>query len=110
MNAVEQSKRLRFAADRAGFKTAAAAARAIGVREGTFRHHYNGTRGLSIKVATRYGLVLGVEPLWLVSGQEPMSASDADKEAARISREMSPEDRAVWFQIGQSLSLRKNRP
>lgn len=96
-------ERLRYARKKSGYQSGADAAEALKIKVSTYRSHENGNRGFDMPEAVRYGAAFKVAPLWLLSGQEPMDASDADKEAVRISRSLTPEERAVWFRFGQAL-------
>lgn len=68
--------RLREARIRAGFKSAAAAARANGWKEAAYRHHENGTRGFDLKSAIMYAnafganfrYILGLDPAFDAAG------------------------------------------
>jgi hypothetical protein len=62
--------RLRDARIRAGFKSAAAAARANEWPEGAYRHHENGTRGFDIKQAFTYAQAFDTNPRYLL-GLDP---------------------------------------
>ncbi|MCW5730437.1 MAG: LexA family transcriptional regulator [Alphaproteobacteria bacterium] len=67
-----QGERLAFARKRAGFRSASAAARALGVPEVTFRAHENGLRGLTEATARSYGQAFRVNWAWLVTGDGSM--------------------------------------
>ncbi len=60
------SDRLRHARERAGYDSAAGAARVNGWSEGTYRHHENGTRNFPPKVAEAYARAYGVSASWLL--------------------------------------------
>lgn len=68
--------RLRHARTAAGYKTAADFAAAIGVQDGTYRHHENGIRGLSPNAAKRYASHLGVSATWLMFGEDNVPTND----------------------------------
>lgn len=57
--------RLKDARIRAGFKSAAAAARAHGWTESAYRHHENGTRGFDMETAISYASAYQVNPRYL---------------------------------------------
>ncbi len=59
-------QRLREARQKAGYKRAIDAIKAFGFKEGTFRHHDNGTRPFDMNDAIRYGRAFGVNPSWLL--------------------------------------------
>lgn len=67
-------ERLKIARERAGYATAADAARAFGWNAPGYTHHENGTRGIRADVATRYARAFRVNPAWLLYGEgEPGS-------------------------------------
>lgn len=63
------AQRLRAARRRAGFASAAAAARAFGWSEVTYRAHENGLRGIRSAVAEHYAARLNVSLAWLLTGE-----------------------------------------
>lgn len=63
-------ERLRWARQNAGYASASEFARAEGLGEATYRHHENGTRGLDVEKARRYGAALGVSWYWLLTGEQ----------------------------------------
>ncbi|TYO91452.1 helix-turn-helix protein [Oceanicella actignis] len=65
---MEPSERLRLARERAGFETAAEAARRFGWQIVTYRHHENGTRGFRRPDALKYARAFRVSPEWLLFG------------------------------------------
>lgn len=66
-----KGERLRRARAAAGFKTAAAAAAALGIKTPTYTSHENGTRDFGDADAARYSRAFGVAVEWLVFGIEP---------------------------------------
>jgi len=52
-----------------GFKTSSDFARYAGVEEATYRHHENGTRGLTIHALKKYADLLNICSCWLLTGQ-----------------------------------------
>lgn len=70
----ETAARLRLAREAAGYATAADAATAIGIKQPTFTHHENGTRGIT-KSAERYAAFFRVSLDWLMTGRGPMKTS-----------------------------------
>ncbi|MBB4063648.1 XRE family transcriptional regulator [Gellertiella hungarica] len=72
---VEIGKRLKAARERAGFKTARAAAESLGVTYSTYAQHENGTRGIT-REAELYARRFKVSLDWLLRGK----GSDADTE------------------------------
>lgn len=71
-----QAERLRQARVRAGYASEAEAAQALGVKEGTYRHHENGTNGLS-RIGDRYARFFHVRYEWLMTGDGEMLDSTA---------------------------------
>ncbi|XAI96872.1 HTH-XRE domain containing protein [Synechococcus phage Ssp-JY40] len=61
-----QSERLKAAREKAGYKSAQAAAEAFGWGVAGYRHHENGTRGFGLDVAKKYGRAFKVKPGWLL--------------------------------------------
>jgi SOS-response transcriptional repressor LexA len=73
----EVHERLAIARERAGFETAAEAARALGVKEQTYYAHENGNSGLRAVVAERYAKRFKVSLDWLLTGLGEVSPSGA---------------------------------
>lgn len=73
----EVYERLAIARERAGFVTAADAARALGVKEQTYYSHENGNSGLRAVVAERYARKFKVSLDWLLTGQGEISPNGA---------------------------------
>ncbi|WP_443019134.1 helix-turn-helix domain-containing protein [Sphingomonas sp.] len=73
--------RLRTARQEAGYRSAVAAAQALGWPEPAYRHHENGTRNFDSALAEVYGRAFGVSPVWLLGlgelKREPANASTA---------------------------------
>lgn len=65
-------ERLAIARERAGYRTAADAARALGVKEPTYYSHENGTSGLRASVADKYARKFKVSLDWLLTGRGDM--------------------------------------
>ncbi len=63
------AQRLRAARRRAGFASAAVAARTFGWSEVTYRAHENGLRGIRATVAEHYAAHLNVSLAWLLTGE-----------------------------------------
>lgn len=63
------NERLIEARQRAGFATAADAAKAFGWSEPTYHSHENGSRGIRSDVAERYARAFQVTPEWLLFGK-----------------------------------------
>ena len=66
---LEPHERLVLARTKAGYETAADAARAFGWSPITYRAHESGLRGLRRDAAARYALAFGVSEAWLLTGQ-----------------------------------------
>lgn len=69
-------ERLREARKNAGYKSAADAARAMGVPEQTYYSHENGGSGLRPAVATKYAKKFRVSLEWLLTGRGEMSTAN----------------------------------
>ncbi len=69
----EVRDRLRQARIAAGFPSASAAARALGVPVPSYSHHENGTRNIDQASAKAYAIAFGVRMSWLLLGEEPMT-------------------------------------
>jgi SOS-response transcriptional repressor LexA len=61
-----KAERLRAAREKAGYSSAADAARAYGWKEAAYRHHENGTRGFGPDAASKYGRAFKTTPGWLL--------------------------------------------
>lgn len=77
----EKSERLKAARKKAGFDTAADAARTFEWTESAYRHHENGTRPFGLDAAKKYGRAFRVKPGWLlglenVDGAPPPQTTD----------------------------------
>ena len=68
MTGQAKAERLRRARASAGYRTAAAAAAALGVKTPTYCSHENGTRDFGDADAARYSRAFGVAVEWLVFG------------------------------------------
>lgn len=62
----EKAIRLRHAREKAGYASAAEAARAFNWTISAFRHHENGTRNFGLDAARKYGRAFRVKPGWLL--------------------------------------------
>ena len=63
-------ERLKAARRKAGYASAAAAAKAFGWPVGTYSCHENGSRGIKLDVVERYARAFEVDPVWLLHGGE----------------------------------------
>lgn len=61
-----KAERLKAAREKAGYDSAADAARAFNWTESAYRHHENGTRGFGPDAAKKYGQAFRVTPGWLL--------------------------------------------
>jgi len=66
---LEPHQRLGLARTKAGYETAADAARAFGWSPITYRAHESGLRGLRRDAAGRYAAAFGVSEAWLLTGE-----------------------------------------
>jgi hypothetical protein len=66
---MSMSDRLREARIAAGFVTASAAARSLGVPVPTYSHHENGGRPLGVEAGGFYASRFNVDPAWLLLGE-----------------------------------------
>lgn len=86
----DMAERLRTARIMAGYTSAMAAAKAIGVGSSTYGAHENGTNKFSADKAKLYGRRFRVSPAWLLTGEgygpgeEPESYSNPDTISKRI--------------------------
>lgn len=79
-------QRLKLARERAGYKSAAAAAEALGAHYGTYSGHENGSRGVKAQEARRYASFFKVPQAWLLLGDgdiEGLAKKKAEKEAGQ---------------------------
>ena len=69
-------ERLKAARRDAGYASAAAAAKEYGWPIGTYSCHENGSRGIKLDVAERYAWAFGVNPLWLLRGENQLAIDE----------------------------------
>lgn len=62
--------RLRAARLNAGYRSVAKGATALGMSESSYRAHENGQNAFTADQAERYAAAFGVEPAWLMFGDE----------------------------------------
>lgn len=74
MTAENPHTRLRKAREQAGFKSAADAARQIGMNIVTYTAHENGTRAFDRRAAANYATKFGVDAAWLLLGVNEVHA------------------------------------
>lgn len=70
---MERHQRLTMARKRAGYETAAEAARALGVKDQTYYAHENGSSGLRAEVAEKYARKFKVSLEWLLTEKGEIS-------------------------------------
>ena len=87
----EQSDRLREARERAGFKTAAEAARTFGWHPDSYKSNENGIRGLTIANARKYGRGYRVDAEWLLFGKSPPKWRQVPSPMKQVSTVAVPE-------------------
>jgi len=84
------SERLKWARERAGFGSAAEAARSLDVPDVTYRAHEAGTRGLDQPTAKRYAKALGIAWVWLLTGEGPPASDLPAEDASTVTRDPVP--------------------
>lgn len=67
--------RLRTARRLAGYETAQDAVDEFELEYGTYIHHENGTRSVSLETAARYAEMFDVNLTWLATGRGPQTGS-----------------------------------
>lgn len=82
----EPCNRLKRARERAGYESAANAARRYGWSEVTYRAHENGLRGITPRVAEKYGRAFRVDPSWLLYGTGDETPDSADSSPPKVSK------------------------
>ena len=65
----ERHERLRQARQQAGFRSAQAAADALGVSGSTYRAHENGQNDFSLDEAAVYARKFNADPIWIMTGE-----------------------------------------
>ncbi|HZF44728.1 MAG TPA: helix-turn-helix transcriptional regulator [Sphingomonadaceae bacterium] len=97
------NERLRQARINAGFEKASDFAKAVGVQEGTYRHHENGTGGRSVPLsaAKKYAAKLGIDLNWLLNGDGPDAAplTAEDRELLARFKALPPAKRKSFLDI-----------
>lgn len=68
--------RLRHAREKKGFETAKEFAEKHGIPQPTYAMHEKGTRGLQREVVKRYAGLLGINEVWLLTGEGPFEGGD----------------------------------
>ena len=72
-------QRLKEARLKAGYRTATAAIDACGWANSTYRAHENGQNGFKVDDAKHYGEAYGVNPSWLLLGEDNSTATSKNK-------------------------------
>jgi transcriptional regulator with XRE-family HTH domain len=98
------NERLRRARIKAGYATAAEAARAFGWNDVTYTSHENGARGITTRTAPRYAKAFHVATSWLLEGTGP--ESDREKEVVNRLRRLSAPDQDIVLALMESLAKR----
>ena len=96
---MERNERLKFARERAGFKSAAAAARRLGAPYGTYSGHENGLRGIKDDELAAYAKAFRVPLPWLAYGTGTPDAA-ASKQVDLVGYVLAG-DATVTFADGQ---------
>lgn len=109
---MSEHDRLRHAREAAGYKTAKAAAEALGISPETYRGHENGSRGITPARAKQYARLFGVDVGWLLYGEsrrgDKLSSDDIDApgQPVRVSSSFVPVRgevaSAVWREIEEA--------
>lgn len=82
-------------ARQARFRSASAAAEALGVSGATYGHHENGTRGIPTDTVERYARFFGVSPAWLMFGKDDGVAASTGSAATLVTAPL-----VGWVQAG----------
>ncbi len=110
---MEVYERLRIAREGANYLTAAAAARARGWGEVTYRAHENGQNGFSVDQARQYASAFKVNVEWLVSGLGAAKKSDGTdlefEEFKGCYYSIDPAARKILLDLARRLSGGKDR-
>lgn len=94
----ESSERLRVARERAGYKSALAAAKHFGWTPSTYASHENGqTPEVPRDAAIKYARAFKVSPSWILTAEGPMEAQNTVRLMGRVGAgaEISPEHEQV---------------
>lgn len=85
------AERLRFARQRAGYKTGKGAAKALGFPVSTYLGHENGSRGFPAKKADVYARRFKVSPEWLLygKGEAPGETEEPTAEVVYLMKRLS---------------------
>lgn len=91
-NVNKPNERLKFARERAGFGSAAEAARALDVPEVTYRAHESGTRSFDQLTAQRYAKAFGADWTWILVGPtaSPRPMGVSSESASTVTQEPVP--------------------
>ncbi|WP_428829432.1 S24 family peptidase [Aureimonas altamirensis] len=84
--------RLRLARERAGYSSAAKAAKALGMPPSSYTAHENGQNGYKPDKAAIFAKKFGVSASWLLTGDasEPSSPEDAVQPTTRFTNDIAP--------------------
>ena len=98
----ELKDRLRWARERAGFKSASDAARHLRVSEPTYLGHENGSRG-AVRNIQKYARAFRVNPVWLLTGNGEPTGSKIEQ----IYTHLPPEDQKQLLDYAEFLERRR---
>jgi transcriptional regulator with XRE-family HTH domain len=71
-------KRLKWAREQAGFRSASAAAKRQHWKNSTYLAHENGQNDFDAETAERYGAAFNVDPGWLLTGRGDRRRADSE--------------------------------
>lgn len=113
MNVPELAHRLKEAREKAGFKTAADAARSIGANPVTYTAHESGGREYDRHTALLYAKNFGVHPAWLYFGtvqNAPQISNSADLMASQHHsrhNEIRPQEYEEFFEVPEQFLMNR---
>jgi transcriptional regulator with XRE-family HTH domain len=99
--------RLKQARMSGGFKSSSEFARYAGVEEGTYRHHENGTRGLTAHALRKYARILNINAGWLLTGESGKNTRESKGEI-KFSEQLNTNDKKALI-IDLILMLSPNK-
>ncbi|QFS98859.1 Helix-turn-helix domain protein [Labrenzia sp. THAF191b] len=93
------NERLKAARKKAGYRSASAAAKDMGIAVSTYIAHENGQNPLSLQSATIYSMQFSVSPAWLLTGEGNASTQvEAETAEAMLQRLPGIEDPEAYLQ------------
>ncbi|WP_113946213.1 LexA family transcriptional regulator [Pseudochrobactrum asaccharolyticum] len=99
MEMQDAHKRLRQARLNAGFKSASAAARAMGVNPITYTAHENGGRGINAEAAKHYAKHLGIDPVVLIFNSTDDTEGSEEQGLVQYKKTKEQNDLATDLQL-----------